>query len=46
MPSAKIPKDLTLVPAKLDIQEMEKHALVKCFTMLLTNYNSNNPDHL
>ena len=29
MPSAKILKDLTLVAAKLDTQEMEKHAQVK-----------------
>ena len=29
MPSAKIPRDLTLVAAKLGTQEMEKHAQVK-----------------
>ena len=32
MPSAKIARDLTLVPAKLDIQEMEETALVKYCT--------------
>ena len=29
MPSAKIPLDLTLVPAKSVLREMEKHALVR-----------------
>ena len=29
MPSAKTPRDLTLVAAKLGTQEMEKHAQVK-----------------
>ena len=47
MPSAKIPRDLTLVPAKLDIRGMEEAALVKycAFPILLSikiyslNYN-------
>ena len=38
MPSAKIPRDLTLVPAKLDIQGMEETALVKyCAFAILLN---------
>ena len=36
MPSAKIPKVLTLVLAKLDIQGMEEPALVKCCVILFT----------
>ena len=35
MPHAKTRRDLTFVLAKLDIQEVEKHALVKCFAMFI-----------
>ena len=40
MPSAKMLLDLTLVPAKRVLQEMEKHALVR-FTLLTDFFLSN-----
>ena len=52
MQSVKIPRDHTLLLAKLDIQEMDKHALVKFMLILKLPYlltqankNSGNPDH-
>ena len=38
MPPAKTRRDLTLVLAKLDIQETDKRALVKCFAMFINQH--------